>query len=402
MRTMGGAGAAQPAVPPDALARAARILVIKLDELGDFILATPFLRGLRVYAPQAHIALAVTAPVLELAGEPGGPCPWADAVVTPVGDVAGGKFSFRGRTPDDLQAFAAAFRAGFDLVVTLRFDVDKGGAATLAAATRAPVRLGYSETVTPWKAAGNRGFDAAYTHVLPAGPVRHEVERNLALLAALGAADPGDGTLDLPLSAAEREAAVCRLGAFPGGRPGRLLAVAPTTAIARKNYPIDRLRPLLDRVVRATGVGGLVLLGTADGVERASRLTDGMLADGMPCPVLDLTGRTGVRELAAIVAASDALLAMDTGPAHMAAAVGTPVATLFCHPIGGDPQSPYAPERFRPWGDAVLVVQPPHAVAPCTDKCLSSEPHCIAAIDPGAAADRIAEFLRASRFGTAG
>ncbi|SMH30838.1 glycosyltransferase family 9 protein [Azospirillum agricola] len=371
-------------IPPETLKRAARILVIKLDELGDFVLVTPFLRGLRAAAPQARIMMAVTAPVLALADG----CPDVDAMVTPVGDVAGGRFSFRGRTPDDVQAFAAAFRAGFDLVVTPRFDVDRNGAATLAAASRAPVRLGYSERVTPWKADGNRGFDAAYTHPLAAGPVRHEVERNLDLLAALGAADPGGGAVDIHLTAAEREAAAVLLGHLPGGRPRRLLAVAPTTVIPRKNYPIDRFADLADRVVRELGIDGAVLLGTAEGAPRAAHLSA-----ALPCATLDLTGRTGVREAAAVIAAADALLAVDTGPAHMAAAVGTPVAVLFCQPEGGDPQSPYAPERFRPWGRDVLVLQPPHATAPCIDKCLSSEAHCIAAIDPATASARIAAFF---------
>lgn len=371
-------------ISPDALARAARILVLKLDELGDFILCTPFLRGLRASAPQARIMLAVTAPVLPLTEG----CPYVDAVVTPAGDVAGGKFTFRGRTSDELQAFAIAFRAGFDIVVTLRFDVDKNGAATLAAASRAPVRLAHSETVTPWKATGNRGFDAAYTHLLPAGPVRHEVDCNLALLEALGGAAPGGG-VELFLTAVECAGADERLAAaFPGGRPRRLLAAAPTTGIPRKNYPIDRFAAVLDGAIRALNIDGVVLLGTAEGAERAARL-----AAGLPCATLDLTGCTGVREAAAVIAASDALVAVDTGPAHMAAAVGTPVAALFCHPLGGDPQSPYAPERFRPWGRDVLVVQPPHALAPCTDKCLSAEPHCIAAIDPAAAAAEIAGFL---------
>lgn len=66
------------------------------------MLATPFLRGLRASAPQARIVMAVTEPVLALADG----CPSVDALVTPVGDVAGGKFRFRGRGPGDVQAFA--------------------------------------------------------------------------------------------------------------------------------------------------------------------------------------------------------------------------------------------------------------------------------------------------------
>lgn len=374
-----------PVLAPGALARAASILVIKLDELGDFVLATPFLRGLRASAPQARIVLAVTPPVMELADR----CPYVDATVTPTAEEAEDSFNFRGRTADDMRVFAAAFGATFDIVVTLRYDFDKHGAATLASATRAPVRLAHSEKVTPWKATTNRGFDAAYTHVLPAGPVCHEVESNLALLAALGGSDPAGGGVEMFLSAAERHQARARLAdGFPAGRPRRLLAVAHTTSSPRRNYPVESLRALLVRVAGALAIDGAVLLGGPDAAERSA-----LLAAGLPCPTLDLTGRTTIRDCAAIIAGCDALLSMDSGPAHMAAAVGTPVAALFSQPVGGDPQGPNAPERFRPWTPDALVIQPPHAVPPCTDKCVSLVAHCIATIDPAEAADGITAFL---------
>lgn len=365
-------------LPPDVLLRAARILVIKLDELGDFVLATPFLRGLRASAPHARISLAVTGPVLDLARD----CPYADAVVVP--ETADGRLNFRAARPEQLQAFAGDFRQGFDLVINARFDTDTQGAATLAAATRAPVRLAHSERVTPWKAEGNRGFDAAYTHVLPPGPPRHEVEQTRALLDALGGRDPGLG-VEVFISDADREAARRLLGS----RPRRLLAVAPTSLRERKNYPLDRLVRVLDAVIRNAGFDGTVLLGGNGDVERSRAL-----AASLPGAVLDLTGRTTIREAAAVVVEADALVSMDSALAHIAAAVGTPVAALWCHPHGGDAESPYAPERFRPWGQRVLVVQPEHATPPCTDKCLSSEAHCIAGIEPESAAASIVRFLK--------
>lgn len=375
---------------PDVLADARRILVLKLDELGDFILATPMLRALRAAAPNAQIMLAVTAPVAPLTEN----CPYIDAVVTPTGDTAGGKFSFRGRTPADLQAFAAAFRAGFDVAINARFDFDKNGAATLAAASRAPVRLAYAENVTPWKAENNRGFDAAYTRLLPAAPsVAHEVERGLALVAALGGAVPAAPRVELHLTPAEKQAAAALLArSFPGGRPRRLLAAAPTASIMRKDYPIDAFAKIIARLTQAGVVDGVAALGAAAGAARSAALLR-----ALPCPTLDLTGRTSVREAAAVIAVCDGMAGMDSGPVHMAAALGVPTAVVFCHPANGDPAWPYAPERFRPWGDAVLVLQPSAAAAPCIDKCVSAESHCIAGVDPVDAAARMAAFF-AERF----
>lgn len=383
-----------------ALAAARRILVLKLDELGDFVLATPMLRALRASAPQAQIMLATTAAVLPLTEH----CPHIDAAVTPVGDVMGGKFSFRGRTPADLQTFAAAFRAGFDIAINARFDFDKNGAATLAAATRAPLRLAYAENVTPWKAQNNRGFDAAYTRVLPADPiVAHEVTRNLALVAALGGVAPADPQVELYLTDDEKRAAAALLEtAFGGVRPRRLLAVAPTANVPRKNYPIPLFVQLLTRLTAAAAFDGLALLGTADGAGRAAALTAALTAAlnetltgaAASLRIVDLTGRTDVRAAAGVIAACDAMAAVDTGPAHMAAALSIPVAALFCQPRGGDPVGPYAPERFRPWGRRVLTAQPPRPAPPCVDKCLSGEPHCIGNIDPADAAAAIAAFFQ--------
>jgi heptosyltransferase III len=88
---------------------------------------------------------------------------------------------------------------------------------------------------------------------------------------------------------------------------------------------------------------------------------------------------------------------MDSGPAHMAAAVGTPVAALSCHPQGGDPLNPHAPDRFRPWGEAALVIQPPRAAPPCLDGCRAAEAHCIAGIDAASSAAEIARFFQNRR-----
>lgn len=371
----------------ETLTAARRILVLKPDEIGDFVLATPMLRALRAAAPQAFIALAAAAAALPLTQN----CPHIDAAVTPTGDTAAGKFSFRGRTTADVTAFAAAFRDGFDIVINARFDYDKGGAATLAAATKAPLRLAYAENVTPWKAESNRGFDGAYTRTLGADGPAHEVTRGLDLIAALGGAVPTDPKVEVYLSAQEIAAARARTAqGFAGGRrPRRLLGVAPTTDCLRRNYPVGMFGELLARVVAANGFAGVVLLGTAEGAARAAAL-----AGAAGCPTLNLTGQTGVREAAALIAGCDALLAADSGPAHLAAASGVPVAALFCHPTGGDPMGPHAPERFRPWGRDVLAVQPPRPKPPCVDKCLSDEAHCITGIDPAQAAAAISAFYR--------
>lgn len=354
------------------------ILVVKLDEAGDFVMATPFLRGLRAAAPQARILLAVRDAVADLAAT----CRHVDGVVAPRPKEGGG-FDFRGVTPGGLALFADCYRAGFDLALVPRYDFDRHGATTLAANSRARVVAGFSETVTPWKAEGNRGFDSAFTLALAPPPGRHEVEQNAALLEALGAR-PDLGPLELTVTAEDREQARRLLGPS-GGRP--LIVVAPGAASPRRDYPLDRLTAVVAAV--AAGLDARVaVLGTP--AERPAAIA---LAAGLPGRVTDLTGTTGLRVAAAAISEAALAITMDSAPAHLAAAAGVPVAVFSCHPEGGDPNHIHAPERFRPWiggrDGRALVLRPPAAVPPCTTACIAAEAHCIAAIDPSLATSRI-------------
>ncbi|MFP5517857.1 MAG: glycosyltransferase family 9 protein [Alphaproteobacteria bacterium] len=373
------------ALPAFDLSAARRILVVKLDEAGDLVLATPFLRGLRASAPQASITLAVRPPLAELALR----CPWVDGVVLPLVKPDGRGLDFRGATPEALARFMADFRAGFDLAIVPRYDLDRHGATTLVAASGARLSLGYSERVTPWKAEANAGFDRAYTHVLAASPGIHEVEHNLALLAHLGGRTDGAGTdaVALCLTEADRAAALRLTAGVADGR--RLIAVAPGTASPRRNYPPDQLAAVTGRLCDALHAD-VVLLGTAEDAAAVAAV-----AQALPRRVHDLTGRTTLPEAAAVIERGALLLAMDSGPAHLAAAVGTPVAVFSCHPVGGDPTFIHAPERFRPWTRRALVLQPAAPVPPCTDSCRDAGAHCIVTIEPDRAAAAILDFLAA-------
>jgi len=368
-------------IPPDALRSARRILVVKLDEIGDLLLAGPFLRGLRASAPRARIDLVVSTAAAPLT------IGWTivDAVVVlaaPPGED--GRLDFTGRTPDDMRAFANDFGQGFDIAINARFDFDSRGAATLIASTRAPIRLAFSETVTPWKARSNAGFDRAYTHFPRAGGHAHEVERGLELLEELGGEDVVAGSPLVPPVVGD-----VSLEGVP--LPSRFVVLAPTTASSRRNMPIARFAEVAEIVATRLGVG-LVVVGSADGRERSRVLTRALTAADILN--VDLTGRTDIRTTAAIIARAEALVGMDSGPAHIAASLGIPVAVISCRPAGGDPNDIHAPERFRPWGREVLVIEPPRALKPCSGACRADVAHCVTTIDPDAAGRRIAEFLR--------
>jgi ADP-heptose:LPS heptosyltransferase len=159
-----------------------------------------------------------------------------------------------------------------------------------------------------------------------AGDDLHEVERGLSLAATMSfALPPGD---DGALCVVEPPA---RADPF-GGAP--YVVVHPGTSVPARAWAPERHRALVDALVAA----GRCVAVTGSPAERA--LT--AFVAGAPRPgVRDLGGATTLGELAAVLAAADAVVVGNTGPAHLAAAVGTPVVSLFA------PTVPAA--RWRPW-----------------------------------------------------
>ena len=93
--------------------------------------------------------------------------------------------------------------------------------------------------------------------------------------------------------------------------------------------------------------------------------------------VIDLTNRTTVRETAAVLARCSLFCGSDSGPMHLAAAVGVPIVEVSCHPVSGDDLHPNSPKRFGPWGVPNRVVQPETPMDDCVAGCRFKVPHCI-------------------------
>lgn len=355
-----------------------RILVVKLDRVGDFVLATPFLRNLRANAPMAMIDLVVREEVLELAAA----CADVNRVV-----AVGPDGAFCGRSGADTAAFERDYALGqFELAVVPRWDVDFDGASAIAAKSGAPVVLGFSEACTARKRVLNPGQDRFYTHVLDDFRLVHEVEHNLALIAAMNGV-VRDRHVGVEIGNADAARAGQWLSPLPRSRP--LLAIAPFSIEPKRCIPIGEAeaiaRPVLDELAAcAVVVGSEMHRGQAE-----------QLVGRLGARAMSLAGRCGLSEAAAVIRRCDAVIAADSGPAHIAAAVGTPVAVLSCHPQNGRPEHENSPSRFSPWGERsrILVLQPESAVAPCEGACTATEPHCLIEGIRGGK-DRLLQFLK--------
>lgn len=369
-----------PAGVPD-LSRLRRILIVKLDHIGDWVLATPFLRNLRANASAAMIDVVVNSAVLPLAMR----CTHVDRALS-VKRSAGG-VSFGGLSAAEVAGFERDYGSRyFDVAIVPRWDVDFDGAAEIAERSGAPVIVGFSETCTERKRRLNRGYDDLYTHVLHDKRLVHEVEHNLALITAMNGRI-ASRRLSLDLTKADQAAAARILSPMGRGRP--LLAIAPFASEPKRCLPLAliarQVAPLLGHLF-----GGAVIIGGAP-----DRLAGEKLAAELGDDAMSIAGRCGLGETAAVIRDCHAMIASDSGAAHIAAAVGTPVAVVSCHPLNGRPEHENSPLRFAPWAEPgrVLVLQPERAVLPCHDHCHAAEPHCVVE-SATQGVRRLSEFLR--------
>jgi heptosyltransferase-2/heptosyltransferase-3 len=332
-----------------------KLLVIRLDHLGDVLFATPALRALRTAFPDAELTL--------LAG------PWAADAVTGTGlvdrvQVVAVPWFARPRRRGGAGAWFAVWRwmrrERFDAALDLRGDVRH--LAWLWAA-RIPVRI----------APGVTGGGFLATHEIAMRAV-HEVERNLdAVRVLVPAAVAG------PLAAVVPAPQPPLAALAPPGRPTVLVH-------AGAGYATKRWEPeALAACVRELMAGGLVPVFVGTSADRA--LTAAVQAQ-LPQPAADAVGRTTLAELAALCARATAFLGHDSGPAHVAVASGIPCVLVY--------SGVNDPARWGPWGGRVRVLQHPVHCSPCGLARCPFAHECMRGIEPAAVARAVLDFVAAT------
>jgi heptosyltransferase-2 len=343
-----------------------RILVVRLDEIGDAAMTVPTLRALRHHFDSAHITLVVRPAAGQLLAH----CPHVDELLVLSGPLHGVSRIFsRYKRALSFVRRELGDRS-YDLALIPRWEVDKYFATTVAYLSRADRIVAYSEAVSKEKAIKNRGFDRLLTHPVNGGHGLHEVERSLGLAKFVGA-PAADASLELWTDADDETAAEQLLGEA-GLLPGTaVVAIAPGAALGRRQWPADRFAEVATALSQRHGLHSVVVGGPEDAALGAQ------IAELAGGSAIDLTGRPSLRQVVAILRRCRLFIGNDSGPMHLAAAVGTPVVEVSCHPTGGDPEHHNAPERFGPWGTISEIVRPAAPRSPCVDGCQSVEAHCI-------------------------
>jgi ADP-heptose:LPS heptosyltransferase len=171
----------------------------------------------------------------------------------------------------------------------------------------------------------------------------HEVERALSLMAAGGYGLPEED---------DRRLRLTDVGAsHPAAEAVRpYVVVHPGASVRARAWPEERHAELLELL--AERGGNVVVTGASSETMLTGRIC------GRPDPrIIDLGGLTDLRSLAATIARAEAIVVSNTGPAHLAAAVGTPVVSIY---------APTVPSvRWRPWGVPYRLIERDVACAGC-------------------------------------
>jgi ADP-heptose:LPS heptosyltransferase len=326
-----------------------RVALVRLRVgLGDLLCSAPAFRRLREFRPDLQITLVTwpeMAPVVarfagsvdELLAFPG-----ADGIPERSPDPAG------------WPGFVAA-AAGRRFDLALQVYGDRPAANRVTSALGARLVGGFAPTGwEPPPAAA--GLHLRY-------PVQlHEAERHLRLLEHLGLPPGPPPAMHFPITAddeAEHTGTSTRVGLVPG----RYVVVHPGASSPTRRWPAERYAAVGDALA---GDGwDVVLTGVGDerGISAAVR-------DRMRAPVTDLTGRTSLGSLAALLRDSALLIGNDTGSAHLAAAVGAPSVTVF---LPGDPvRWAHRGPRHRAVVADVACAPCPHLVCPIDFRCAAS------------------------------
>jgi len=322
-----------------------RILFIKPSSLGDIVHALPTLAALRHRFPQAHIAWLVKRQWAELVERVEG--------LDRVWAVGPGVAEWLSEVP---RLRAEKFDLAVDLQGLFR-------SACMARLAGCPVRVGFAN--------GREGSSLFYTRqVAVPTPDMHAVDRYLLVADALGAAKQATPQFRFRISPADREqvAEVLDRTGIRAGAPW--IAMNVSARWPTKRWPVESFAAVADRLCEES-MGPVVLIGGPDDRVDAQAVTALTKKSSMK----DATGLTPLGLLPALLQSASLLLTNDSGPMHVAAAVGTPVIALF---------GPTSAARTGPYGKNHRVLARQLPCSPCfSRRCRNPiERECLTGIAP--------------------
>ena len=305
-----------------------KILLIRLSSLGDIVLTTPAIRAVRAHFADAYIAMLVGKQSADVLREN----PHLDEIIT---------FDRLAKNKDTREMLRTV-RVLRERKFTLAIDLQ---------------RKFRTELLMYFSGAAARVGKGKLCNVrVPERENKHATAHYFDLLHAVGI-PAEDQRLELFLAESERVDASQRFDAAGVTQTGLKVGVFPGAGWKLREWMPDRFAAIGDRLVRHFNAEVLIF-----GGQKEAELVD-TVANLMAGRSVPFAGNLQVRELAACIEKCDLFLTNDTGPMHIAAAVGTPTVSLF---------GPGNHIRFQPLGGLHQIIRHDVPCSPCkqfTDKC---------------------------------
>ncbi len=286
------------------------IALIKPSALGDIVQSLPIAHALKQAFPTARLTWIVNRSYADLIR----PISLIDQVIE--FDRSALKRSFRQGLHTNWQFFSRLRRERFDLVIDLQGLLRTG---MMTWATRAPVRIGLKSA--------REGSRLAYTHLADDAPAEQNAVSRYWSVAKLLGIDHQPITFPLELSSDE----ISRAHSLIGGMPRPLIALNPGARWITKRWPAESFAQLAHRFQQTFG-GSQILVGGPGEEEIGTQVTNELVrlqSTSAESAIPNFVGKTSLRELAALLAQCDWVLSNDTGPLHLAAALGVKTFALY-------------------------------------------------------------------------
>lgn len=312
-----------------------RFLVVRTDRIGDVLLTTPAFKALRINYPDSFISVMV-APIARDIVEGN---PYIDEVIVyDKNNKDKGIFGF-------FRMVSFLRKRRFDTALVLHIKKRTNLLCFLAGIKE---RVGYYNN--------KFGFllNKKIPDLRPQGK-KHEAQYCLEVLRAIGI-EEGDSELFMPLKPPAEEWAEEILKKYKVERKDKLIAINPGASCPSKIWPAERFAILADKLIEKYTARICLLSGPSD-LKIASEVLS-----KIKNPVINLSGHTTISQVASFLKRCNLFITNDSGPMHIACAVGTPVVAIF-----GRNESGLSPRRWGPLGKQSAVL---HKEVGCVE-CLA-------------------------------
>ena len=300
-----------------------KILIVRTDKIGDLVLSTPVIKAVRDAYPDSYIAAMVR--------------PYAHEIIKDnphLNEVITYEKAKRGiGILNDLKFILKLRKKKFDLALVLH---PKNRTHIIMLLAGIPERIGYNKKL-------GRLLTKKIPHLKEYG-LKHEIDYTLDIVRYIGI-NPKEKKLyvNVDKDADKRVGDIFVKNGISKG--DTVVAIHPGSSCGSKRWSVERFAKVADLLVEKYGAKIVIIAGPHD------RIFGDKTAGSMKAKNTNLSGKTTVSDIVSILKRSSLFISNDSGPVHMACAIGTPTISIF-----GRSDRGLSPARWRPVGKKDIVL----------------------------------------------